>query len=185
MKNDLASSFREFKPALRFLGFFAGVYMSGNLLYGGYVEFNKPKPDPVSIWVTSQSAFLLSACSEPVQAIVSEHEPIVLLRSEQRTVLRVFEGCNGLNVMIVFVSFVIAFGGKTRQLLIFLLGGCALLHLVNLLRIMLLYQTALYRPLFFYYFHKYFFTAVLYLVVFGLWLLWMRMNSKKSEPVKA
>ena len=183
MKNDLALSFREFKPALRFVAFFAGAYISGNLLYGGYVEFYKPRPDPVSILVTSQSAFLLTACTEPVQAIISEHEPIVLLANQQRTVLRVFEGCNGLNVMIVFVSFVIAFGGKTRQLLVFLLSGCALLHLVNLLRIMLLYQTALYRPLFFYYFHKYFFTAILYLVVFGLWFVWIERIQMKSKKM--
>ena len=96
MKNDLTSSFSEFKPALTFLLVFAVTYFIGNVLYGVYVEYYKPRPDPVSVWVTSQSAFLLTIFSEPVQAYASKDEPIVILANQKGTVLRVFEGCNGL-----------------------------------------------------------------------------------------
>ena len=123
-----------------------------------------------------------------MQAVVSPIEPIVLLKNQQRTMLRVFEGCNGLNVMIVFISFIIAFGGRAKQVIVFLVAGCVLLHIFNLLRIILLYFTASYRPSFFYYFHKYFFTAILYLVVFGLWFVWVewvQMKLKRDDPGKA
>ena len=188
VKNDLTSSFKEFKPALSFLLVFAFAYFIGNMLYGAYVEYYKPRPDPVSFWVTSQSAFLLTVFSEPVQAYASKDEPIVMLANQKRTVLRVFEGCNGLNVMIVFLSFVVAFGGKTKHVIVFLFMGFLLIHIVNLVRILLLYYTALYRPSFFYYFHKYFFTAMLYLIVFALWFAWIewtRIKSGNKDVAKA
>lgn len=183
MKNKTPVS--EFKPALKFLLIFVGTYLVGNILYGLFVEYYKPAPDPLTILVTNQTAYVLTILEEPVQSIISTIGPIVALRNADRTVLNVFEGCNGLNVMIVFASFLLAFGGGTRRMMIFLFTGCLILHTANILRLFLLYLTAIHRPLYFYYFHKYFFTAVLYLVVFGLWLLWMRMNSRKREPVKA
>ncbi len=183
MKNSLSSTFQEFRPALRFLMIFVGIYIVGNVVYGVYVESYKPLPDPVTHWVTHQSAVLLTAFSEPVVSVVSDKGPYVLMKKDVRTVLSVFEGCNGLNVMIVFVSFVIAFGGKVRQMLVFTAAGCLIVHAANLLRIMLLYETALYRPAFFYYFHKYFFTAVLYVVVFGLWYGWIEWSRRASKKV--
>ena len=187
MKNDPVSAFREFKPALRFLLVFIGVYIAGNVVYGLYVEWYRPQPDPLTKWVTSQSALLLTAFSEPVKASVSEKGPFVLLTKNDRTVLSVFEGCNGLNVMIVFASFVVAFGGKTRSIFLFILSGVVLLHLANLIRLILLYQTAVNKPAWFYYFHKYLFTAILYVVVFGLWYFWIeriRRTSKQVGPAK-
>ena len=150
-----------------------------------------PSEKPVATSdAAGQVAFVVSLVNGPATAVVSEREPIVLLKQadpqpDGTTVLRVFEGCNGLNVMIVFASFIIAFGGRIKSILTFLLVGFFLLHIFNLLRIVLLYYTALYRPLFFYYFHKYFFTAVLYLAVFGLWIMWTRMKSKNSAAVQA
>jgi exosortase family protein XrtF len=180
MKSNIA--YAEFKPALRFVMIFVATYFVGNILYGIYVEVSKPSADPMTIWVTKQVAAIISLSNDSAVAVESGTEPIVELKrsshGESDTVLRVFEGCNGLNVMIVFASFVIAFGGNTKPIVLFLAGGFLLLHMANLLRIMLLYYTALNRPMFFYYFHKYFFTAVLYLVVFGLWIVWTRLTSK-------
>ena len=188
MKSDF--SFREFKPALRFLLIFVGAYLVGNIIYGVYVEWYKPAPDPMTVWVTNQAAYALTKLDGPVESVVSAGEPIVLLRDavqggDSKTTLRVFEGCNGLNVIIVFVSFIAAFGGRAKQIAIFLLTGFLVIHIANLLRIILLYYTAAYRPLFFYYFHKYFFTAVLYVVVMGLWFVWTQMKSNQRDSVKA
>jgi exosortase family protein XrtF len=174
-------AYTEFKPALRFVMIFVATYFVGNILYGIYVEINKPSADPMTVWVTKQVAMIISLSNNNAIAVRSGTEPIVELKrisgGETDTVLRVFEGCNGLNVMIVFAAFVIAFRGNTKPGMFFIAGGFLLLHLANLLRIILLYYTALNQPMFFYYFHKYFFTAVLYLVVFGLWVAWTRLNS--------
>ncbi len=174
MKSE--SLFTEFKPALRFLSIFVAVYLAGNIVYGLYVEWYKPLPDPATVWISQQTAFALSNMGRPVYWSISEGEPVVLLKNESKTVLRIFEGCNGLNVVVVFASFVIAFGGRIKSILVFLLVGGCILHISNLVRVVLLYYTALHKPTVFYYFHKYFFTAVLYVVVFALWILWTRMR---------
>ena len=83
------------------------------------------------------------------------------------------------------MSFLVAFGGKIKNMLIYIVIGCLILHVANLLRIILLYETAVHRPLFFYYFHKYFFTAVLYLIVFVLWIQWTRFKSAGHAIAKA
>jgi exosortase family protein XrtF len=186
MRSD--SALKEFRPALRFVMIFAGVYLAGNLLYGLYIEFYRPLPDPMTWWVTQQVASLLTMFGNPTDILNVSNEPIVILKKAGdvgKTVLRVFEGCNGLNVLIVFSAFVIAFGGRLKPMVIFLLIGGVVVHLANLSRIILLYYTALHRPTLFYYFHKYFFTAVLYLVVFGLWIIWTRMKTKPDDPVPA
>lgn len=174
------SLFSEFRPALRFLSVFIGVYLLGNVLYGLYVESFWPAPDPATVWVSHQTAFFLNQIDNDVSLVVNEGEPTVLLKNGSKTVLRIFEGCNGLNVMVVFGAFVLAFGGNLKRLWIFLFSGFFILHLSNLGRIILLFYTAMYRPHIFYYFHKYLFTAVLYCVVFCLWLIWTRMKLKNN-----
>ena len=185
MKNDWRTVFRDFRPALRFLVIFMSSYLIGNVIYGLYVESYRPQPDPMTRWTTSQSAILLAVFSGPVEAVVSQKGPFVLLKRNDKTILSVFEGCNGINVMIVFGSFLVAFGGRQKKIIVFLAIGCLVLHIANLLRLILLYLTAIHRPLFFYYFHKYFFTAVIYLVVFALWIQWTRMKPQERASVKA
>ncbi|CAN5499488.1 archaeosortase/exosortase family protein [soil metagenome] len=186
MKSE--SPVKKFGPALRFVVTFAGVYLVGNVLYGLYIEHYRPLPDPMTYSVTQQVASLLTMFGDPSEVLNVSDEPIVILKKEGdvgKTVLRVFEGCNGLNVLIVFGAFVVAFGGPVTRMLIFIFTAGIVLHLANLSRIILLYYTALYRPTMFYYFHKYFFTAILYVVVFGLWIVWTRINKESNDPVAA
>jgi exosortase family protein XrtF len=180
-----STTLKEFAPALRFLLIFLAVYLLGNIIYGLYVEYYKPGADPATIWITEQSVSILNVFGQPASRIVEPASSYVPLMRDDRLVLRVFEGCNGINVMVIFLAFVLAFGGKTRRMVPYLVFGIVTIHLANLSRILLLYYTALYRPILFYYFHKYFFTAVLYLVVFALWILWMRLKIKDRATAHA
>lgn len=164
---------KEFRPALRFLLIFVSIYLVGNILYGIWIESWRPVADPITVSATRQTVYLLRAFSEPVSCERSLAEPIVNMLRSNQMLLRVFEGCNGINVVIVFIAFLFAFRGTWKRMLIFGAGGIVVIHLANLLRLGLLYYTAAYRPLYFYYFHKYLFTACIYLVVFALWYIWM------------
>jgi exosortase family protein XrtF len=106
--------------------------------------------------------------------------PTVFIKAENKIVISVFEGCNGLNVMIVFVAFVLAYSGPATKICWFVPGGLILIHAMNLFRVAMLYYMARFQPLYFYYFHKYLFTAFLYAVVFGLWWLWIYMLNGKT-----
>jgi hypothetical protein len=52
---------------------------------------------------------------------------------------------------------------------------------INLLRILLLYEVALHFPENLYFFHKFFFTGIIYLLVFILWYFWVN-EVKKWKP---
>ncbi len=184
MKNE-QTIFRRFRPALRFLLIFVGAYLIGNIFYGLFIEYYRPGPDPLTVWVSQQTAFIIGVLGDEVATVVSDDAPYILIVQGGKTILRVFEGCNGLNVMIVFGAFLLAFGGPASHRIVFFLAGCVVLHIANLLRVLLLFYTAIHRPIFFYYFHKYFFTAALYAIVFALWFLWIHFKSKTRESAQA
>lgn len=184
MKNE-PGVIQKFKPALRFLMLFLGSYLVANILYGIFIESYKPSPDPLTISVSNQTSSLLALFGDDVNTVINTEAPNILIVKDGKTILRVFEGCNGINVMIVFGCFLLAFGGRPIAVGLYFLMGCLVLHLANLARVLLLFYTAIHRPLFFYYFHKYFFTAALYAVVFALWLVWIRIKITTREPAEA
>ena len=180
------SLFRDFRPALLFLGKFLALYFVGNILYGIYIESFGDRPDPVTRSVTSQTVTCLNMLG--YQAAMDDHPSTAQVRMKiaERNVLSIFEGCNGINVLIVFVSFLFAFGGPPKKLLLFLPLGLIVIHVVNLLRLSLLFYLALDNSRHFYYFHKYVFTSILYLVVFALWALWVAgFNEKRNIKTTA
>jgi exosortase family protein XrtF len=170
---------KEFRPAFWFLAKFLLIYFVGNVVYGVFIEAFGDHPDPATRWVTFQTVALLKVSGYDCTAQESVASPTVLMMEDKDLILRVYEGCNGINVMIVFVAFLFAFQGPPRTLAWFLPLGLIVIHVANLFRIGLLYHTAIHHQQFFYYFHKYFFTAILYLIVFALWAFWVfKINDK-------
>lgn len=154
---------------------FIGLYISLNTLYGFYIESFGQQSDPVTEQVSKQVAVILSVLTDQsVQSRVLVGSRNVLIGTDQKTVIAVFEGCNGINVMIVFLSFVIAFRGTVRTTLWFSLIGLVIIYLVNLMRIGMLYGVAIYFPNSMYFFHKYLFTGIIYGIVFFMWYLWIK-----------
>lgn len=169
----MISLLKEFKPALLFLGKFLLLYFLGNIVYGLYITSFGIRPDAVTQTVSVQSAWLLERVGFSPRLDDHPTEPKVSFYENGDLILNVFEGCNGLNVMIVFVAFLFAFGGRFRNLALFIPAGLLIIHFFNLLRIGFLFFLAQYSGRHFYYYHKYFFTATLYLVVFLLWAVWV------------
>ncbi len=174
------SLLKDFKPALMFLGKFLALYFVGNILYGVFIESYADQADPITAMVTRQTSAFLNTVGFDTSYENHPAKATVILMDNSIPVIHVFEGCNGVNVMIVFVAFLFAFGGPVKTMSIFLPAGILVIHLFNILRVSLLFHLAQEDSEQFYYFHKYFFTATLYLVVFGLWVLWvMRFNEKR------
>ncbi|MBS1543395.1 MAG: exosortase family protein XrtF [Bacteroidetes bacterium] len=159
--------------AVRFTAIFIGTYLILNALYGWWVESQYPKADSMTVAVARQCAATLRWSGYDAQISELPAQPSVHLMNPERTVLNVFEGCNGLNVMIVFVSFILATAKRWKVAAIFGVAGIMVIHLFNILRINLLYWLSMSTPNLFHYFHKYLFTATIYGVVFLLWAYWM------------
>lgn len=172
-------SFAEFRPTIFFLLRFVGLYVLTNVLYGVYITAYKPKPDPVTHIVTVQTAAVLRAAGWEVTAEDHYSQPITNLMFEEQEILAVYEGCNGVNTMLMFLAFVVAFGPWRRPMLWFIPMGMVVIHLMNLLRISLLFFVSRTMPDAMYFVHKYLFTAFLYAVIFVLWIIWIRKFTRK------
>ncbi len=174
-------SIKEFMPTILFLVKFVGIYVVGNFLYGLYVTAYSPAPDPVTHWVSDQSAIVLTSCGWPTTIQDHGNKPTTKLVFDNKNILAIYEGCNGINVMIIFVAFIIAFGPWSRELLWFIPLGLLIIHIMNLARVIFLFWVAIYMKDYMYFMHKYFFTVILYVVVFVLWVWWVKkFTSKKA-----
>jgi exosortase family protein XrtF len=115
-------------------------------------------------------------------AQISPHsnERSMKLLVNSKFVARVVEGCNSISVIILFVSFIIAFSGKFKVTFFYLLAGSALIYVVNLVRIAILsiglYNYPWRRDIL----HTVIFPLIIYGLVFLLWMLWVNQFSKKK-----
>lgn len=162
------------KAILIFLVKFVGLYLVLNTAYAFWADRYKPEADPLTRVVTHQTTTILNWFEDGVSVGESFNSANVPIRQDNRTIVSVFEGCNSINVIVVFLSFVIAFAGSWTKTSVFIVLGAMLIYLCNLGRVVLLFFVAKYYPNNLYFFHKYLFTAVLYGVVFILWFIWVK-----------
>jgi len=81
-------------------------------------------------------------------------------------------------VIILFISFVIAFSGKIKTTLLFILLGSFIIHVLNVFRIALLCILMYYFPKQQHLLHGVVFPLIIYGVVFILWIIWVNKFSK-------
>lgn len=163
----------EYREAILFLVKYVVIYIVLNTLYAYYVDYYSPNADPLTVIVTRHTEGLLSLFDSSVDSYVVSGSQDVPITQNGTTVMSVYEGCNSINVMIVFVAFIIAFRGPFKLFLRYFLLGLIAVYLINLLRLMGLYSVSLHFPETFYFFHKFFFTGVIYLFVFLIWYYWI------------
>ena len=96
-------------------------------------------------------------------------------------VSRIIEGCNSVSIIILFLSFIIAFSGSLLNTVLFGLFGSILIYVVNILRIIALsvlyhkfpeYQTML---------HNLVFPSIIYGLTFILWVTWVKFFSNLNK----
>ena len=169
---------KEFGHSIGFLLKFLGIYLGLSVLYSLYLN-NYDIADPATIWVSNQTVWVLNLLGQTVFSVNDTLRPDVILYTIDHNVLSVFEGCNGINIFILFVAFVASFDTPNKKLLWFVPLGILIIHVSNLGRIIILYYVSEQFPHYMYFAHKYFFTAIIYVIVFLLWIYWV--NDKKKE----
>ena len=107
-------------------------------LYLDYSDGSKYYPDYVTNLIAKQSESLLDTLGYNASIEAHPDEPSMKLIINNKYVARVIEGCNSLSVIILFISFVIAFAGRLKPTIIYLLAGSVLIYAVNLFRIVIL-----------------------------------------------
>jgi exosortase family protein XrtF len=178
MSKFLRGIWQQFRPTIIFLLGFLGSYLVLNLVYGMYVTKYYPAVDPATEWVTAQTSSLLDKFGWANAYRNHPTKPTTYITYQGNGIISIYEGCNGLNVVIVFFAFLAGFGPYSKKLFWFVPLGLGLIHLGNLTRLLLLFWVSLELPSYLYFTHKYLFTAFLYGWVMLLWGGWLLISKK-------
>ena len=127
--------------------------------------------------LSNQMQYILELLNFDCQLKMHETESSVKVILNQVYISRVVEGCNAVSVMILFAAFVVAFSGRLKHTLLFIIAGVLIIHVLNILRIVLLNIALLYYPAYQEILHGVVFPAFIYGVVFGLWVIWVNKYS--------
>lgn len=170
-----------YKPFLLFLGKFLLTYLLLTFAYQSYLgqfDAKKHETDGFTQVVAKQTNNLMLFFDCDAHIAPNTKESSINLFYNQRHMARIIEGCNGLSVIILFISFVVAFSGKTRATVLFIMGGSLLIHVLNVFRIGLLSILLYYFPEQEHILHGVLFPLFIYGVVFLLWIIWVNKFSK-------
>ena len=166
----------EYKPFLLFLASFFITYLVLAFIYQTYLsEFDEKKleVDTITKSVAHQTKIVLSLVDSQSHSEPNIKEASVNLFYKNKWVARVIEGCNAISVMILFISFVIAFKGNFIKSLFFIVFGCVIIHILNIVRIALLCMAMFHYPQWQDVLHSIVFPLFIYGVVFVLWVIWV------------
>lgn len=173
--------FVVYKPFLVFLGKFLLTYLLLTIIYQIYLaqfDVKELEADGMTRLVADQTKDVMLLFNGDASTAPNTREPSVNLYYNQRSMARIIEGCNGLSVIILFISFVIAFSGKIKTTFLFILGGSFIIHVLNVFRIALLCFLMYYYPKQQHLLHAVIFPLIIYGVVFILWIIWVNKFSK-------
>lgn len=178
--------FTKYKSVIQFILTFLLVYIGLSLVYKFYLNASVGShyyPDYFTNLVAQQSEALLNTIGYSTQVIKHPDEPSMKLIVNGKYLARIIEGCNAISVIILFISFVIAFSGKLKTTFFFVLAGSVIVYAVNLARIIILTVGLYHYPSHTDFLHTVVFPGIIYGVVFLLWMLWVNRVSNSSKKL--
>ena len=160
------------------------MFTASYKMYLDYSEDSKYFPDFVTSLVAKQSRYLLETLGYEAQITPHPNEASMKLIINNKFVARIIEGCNSISVIILFVSFIIAFATRFKTTLFYLLFGSVLIYIVNLLRVVILSIGLFNYPWRREILHSVIFPLIIYGLVFLLWMFWVnRFANLKPKDV--
>lgn len=174
--------FTLYKPFLLFLAKFFLTYLLLALVYQCYLGSSGANDtDAVTNNVARLTEQVLQISDPDSFAQEEKGQFYFKIYYKQQYIARIIEGCNAISVIILFVSFVVAFSGKWKPTLFFILGGSLFIYVLNIFRIALLVILTYQFPEKEHVLHDVFFPLIIYGTVFILWVIWVNKFSKYAS----
>lgn len=160
------------------------VYVLLSVVYKLYLQYSdgsKFYPDYVTHLVALQSEDLLNAFGYNTKVLPHPDEPSMKLILNGEFIGRIIEGCNSISVIILFLSFIVAFSGKLKTTFFYIISGSVLIYVMNLIRIVVLSVGLHLYPKYGEVLHTVIFPGIIYGMVFLLWVFWVNRFSKLKK----
>ena len=182
MKQNLKSVLRTFliRVVILFFGWL--------IFYQGFVRPDGRVDHWMSMRVVDLTRIFLSAIGHDTNTQFRPDGPGINSRYvyvDGTPVLSVADGCNGIELMALYVGFIIAFPGRWKYKLAFIFIGSGLVYLLNVIREVVLALNYMFFRETFEFNHKYTYVLIVYSMVFLIWRFWLNKYSgigKMSSP---
>ncbi|MDL2141359.1 MULTISPECIES: exosortase family protein XrtF [Flavobacterium] len=172
----------QFKPFLIFIGTFFAAYIGLTLLYKFYLNgFGPNEIDGITNTVGRNVEQLMQGFNCDIKIHKSLTDSWMEVWYNKHYSVRIVEGCNAVSVMILFVAFVLAFSGKFRATLLFIVFGIFSIYVLNVARIAILVVLLFRFPEQDHFLHGTLFPLIIYGFVFLLWIIWVNKFSKYAK----
>ncbi|MEE9406857.1 MAG: exosortase family protein XrtF [Polaribacter sp.] len=177
---------KKHKNIVIFLIRFFATYFILFAIYATYLQNSQQKDGffqtaSITTKVAEQTVSLLEFAGYYADYIQHEEELSVKLLIENQYTARVIEGCNSISVIILFISFIVAFAGSIKATIIFAFLGSIFIYIINVFRIAFLTVMIYKHPNQQEFLHNLVFPALIYGTVFLLWVLWVNKFSKYKK----
>lgn len=154
------------------------IYLVWYIVYELWVLPNGYIDEPLSRNIASVSAGILTFLGEEVFL----YGRVVGITGAAG--VEIVDGCNGIAAIGLFLGFIFAYPGAWMPRIYFSIFGIAVIYLVNVARIVSLSFIQEYWPQGFDFTHDYSTTAIFYIVIFILWMVWANFGDSVSPHEK-
>lgn len=101
---------------------------------------------------------------------------------DDQAVVLVNNGCNGLELFVLYMGFLICFPGSWKYKAFFIPAGVLVVFILNILRNIALVLNYRFFETTFDFNHKYTYVFIVYVVVFAMWRFWLNRYSSIAKP---
>ena len=174
------------KAVIRFLVLFIGCYLVLAGLYKVYLFYGSSEvyyPDYVTHLVSQQTEAVIEAFGYQSHIEPHPNDASMKLYVEGNYLARVVEGCNAISVLVLFVSFIIAFHTSFKATFLYMVAGSILIYALNVVRVALLAIGIYEYPESQEFLHDTVFPLVIYGILFVLWIIWVKMATAEKRTI--
>lgn len=177
---------KKHKNVVIFLIKFFATYFLLFAIYATYLNRSQQKEGAfktasITMLVADQTVNLVEFLGYDAGAFQHKEELSMKLLINGRYTARVIEGCNSISIIILFIAFIIAFAGSIKATIVYAFLGSILIYTINIARIAFLAIMIFKYPNQQEVLHNLVFPAIIYGVVFLLWVVWVHTFSNYKK----
>lgn len=101
-----------------------------------------------------------------------------------RNIVSIEDGCNGLELIVLYIGFIACMPAAMKRKIIFSIGGSVLIYVVNVIRCAGVAYIILYYPKYADFAHHYVFTFIVYGLIIALWLIFSKKLNLTNAQTK-
>lgn len=183
-------------PIRLFLGKALLFFVAWKVLYSVFLFDSKVVDHKLTTHVGESSVFLLNnmgfkdgfTAKRKVVDITLEGETVSkqssLIYYYDKLVLYIEDGCNGLELMVLYIGFIVCMPSSFSRKLRYVIFGVLTLDFLNVLRSVGLIYLNEYFNAYFDFAHHYLFKAIVYTATFLIWRMFARKIQLKDETIQ-